>query len=170
MSRILIVLAERRLYFYFNNSLNKIFPVAIGKESTPTPTGKFSIINKIKEPYNPALGSRWLQFSYQMHGIHGTNQPQLIGQAVSQGCVRMYNQDVEYIFARVSISTPIEIKIHHNSKKYFTYTVQSNDTLYSLANKFQTTMQAILKLNNLSKQDLIYPGQELKIPKNSMNF
>lgn len=116
MSQILIVLAERKLYLYFNNSLDKILPVAIGKESTPTPTGSFSIINKIIEPYNPALGSRWLQFSYQMHGIHGTNQPQLIGKAVSHGCVRMYNQDVEYIFSKVSIGTPVEIKTYLSSK------------------------------------------------------
>lgn len=165
MARILIVLSNRQLYLYSNNGLDNKFPVAIGKKNTPTPRGDFSIINKIKEPYNPALGSRWLQFSYQMHGIHGTNQPQLIGQAVSQGCVRMYNKDVEHIFSRVSLGTKVKIISHLSTpNEYFIYTVQAGDTLYTLAYKFNTTIIKIMKLNHLKNPSLIHPGQKLKIP------
>ena len=166
MEQILIVLSARKLYFYRNKQLDNSFPIAIGKESTPTPTGDFSIINKITNPYNPALGTRWLQFTYKMHGIHGTNQPQFIGQAVSQGCVRMYNQDIEYIFSKVSIGTPITIKKFKTASTtpYFIYTVKTADTLYQLAQEFNTTTTELLELNNLNNPGLIYPGQKLKIP------
>lgn len=164
MARILIILEQRQLYLYIKNKLDRTFPVAIGKQSTPTPTGNFSILNKIKNPYNPGLGTRWMQFTYRMHGIHGTNQPQLIGQAVSNGCVRMYNQDVEYIFPQVTIGTTIEIKATKEQSTYFIYIVQPNDSLYYLAKKFETTIKKILDLNDLKNIDLIYPGQQLKIP------
>lgn len=166
MTHILIVLTHRQLYFYQNNKLDNSFPVAIGKKNTPTPTGEFSILNKITNPYNDALGTRWMQFTYKMHGIHGTNQPQFIGQAVSQGCIRMYNSDVEYIFSQVSIGTPVLIRKFKSPSavEYFIYTVQSDDTLYQLAQQFNTTIAAILEINNLNNQHLIYPGQKLKIP------
>jgi lipoprotein-anchoring transpeptidase ErfK/SrfK len=42
-------------------------------------------------------------------GVHGTNTPQLIGQAVSHGCVRMRNEDVEFLRSIVRVGTPIKI-------------------------------------------------------------
>ena len=171
MSKILLILNERQLYLYTNNKIDNIFPVAIGKPSTPTPTGQFSIINKIKNPYNPALGSRWLQFTYRNHGIHGTNQPHLIGQAVSHGCVRMYNQDVEYLYKKVQIGTLVQIKQrkYNSDHNYFIYTVQPKDTLYQIASKFQTSIKKIIELNQIEDRNLIYPGQELKIPTTKNN-
>ncbi|AGB41617.1 hypothetical protein Halha_1680 [Halobacteroides halobius DSM 5150] len=166
MSKILIILNQRRLYLYQGRQVDRSFPVAIGKDSTPTPTGNFSILNKIKNPYNPALGSRWMQFTRRMHGIHGTNQPWLIGQAVSHGCVRMYNQDAEYIYDRVEVGTPVEIiKSQSNTTRdFFYYTVEPGDTLYKIANSFNTTVNVIVDLNKIENKNLIYPGQKLKIP------
>ena len=43
------------------------------------------------------------------YGIHGTNEPELIGQQVSHGCIRMLNEDVEELFDVVSIGTPVSI-------------------------------------------------------------
>ncbi|MBM7557216.1 L,D-transpeptidase family protein [Halanaerobacter jeridensis] len=165
-NKILIILEQKQLHFYNNGQLDRSFSVAVGKQNTPTPTGNFSIINKIKNPYNPTLGTRWLQFTSRMHGIHGTNQPHLIGQAVSKGCVRMYNRDVEYIFPQVSIGTTVQIKTTtaQENVEYFIYTVQVNDSLYHLARKFETTIANIIKINNLENKNLIYPGQQLKIP------
>jgi LysM repeat protein len=167
MSHIIIVLEERRLYLSINNQINNSFPVAIGKASTPTPTGQFSVINKLKNPYNPALGSRWIQFTPKMHGIHGTNQPNLIGQAVSNGCVRMYNHNVEYLYSKIKIGTTIKIKNYstNTATDYFIYNVQPKDTLYKIALKFDTTIKEIIELNHLTDKNLIYPGQQLKIPK-----
>jgi len=169
VSKILLVLAKRKLSLYQRNNLINKFPVAIGKPSHPTPTGNFKIINKLKNPYNPALGTRWMQFTHQMHGIHGTNQPRLIGQAVSHGCVRMYNQDVEALYNQVAVGTAVQIKqqpqsAQQNFANYFLYTVQPNDTLYKIANKFNSSVNKLVQINNLQNKTLIYPGQTIKIP------
>jgi len=49
---------------------------------------------------------------------------------------------------------------------YRTYTIQSGDTLSSIANKFNTTVQELVSLNDLPNQNLIYTGEILKIPTN----
>lgn len=105
---ILINTATRRLYLLNSGRVERVYPVAVGKPSTPTPTGNFQVLLKRKWP-GGALGSRWIQFTWRQHGIHGTNQPWLIGQAVSHGCVRMYNRDVNEVYDRVEIGTPIRI-------------------------------------------------------------
>lgn len=43
------------------------------------------------------------------YGIHGTDQPESIGQAVSHGCVRMLNRDIEELYPRVPIGTMVNI-------------------------------------------------------------
>ncbi len=47
---------------------------------------------------------------------------------------------------------------------YITYTVQKGDTLYIIARRFNVSVQSIVSLNSLTNPDLIYPGQQLKIP------
>lgn len=98
-----------------------VFPVSTGATKRDTPSGSFRILTKVVAPryagsphlgkrvyaplevHNP-LGTRWMQINawhYQtgaMLGIHGTDEPELLGQAVSGGCVRMRNQDVEKLF------------------------------------------------------------------------
>jgi lipoprotein-anchoring transpeptidase ErfK/SrfK len=44
-----------------------------------------------------------------LYGIHGTNAPQRIGQAVSHGCIRLRNHDVEEIYREAYIGEPVEI-------------------------------------------------------------
>lgn len=84
------------------------YPVAVGKPSTPTPTGRFRILEKVRNPGGP-LGTRWMAFTIHRHGIHGTNRPESIGHAVSGGCIRMFNRDVEEVYDRVRIGTPVLI-------------------------------------------------------------
>lgn len=60
---------------------------------TQTPIGEFVIVNREPEPGGP-YGAMWLSLSKYGYGIHGTNNPSSIGQSVSKGCIRMYNQDV----------------------------------------------------------------------------
>ena len=69
---------------------------------------------------NP-LGSRWIGFNARgtdgsKYGIHGTNQPSSIGKYISQGCIRMKKNDVEYLFDRIPIGTKVWIV---KSKKSF---------------------------------------------------
>jgi hypothetical protein len=46
---------------------------------------------------------------YKGYGIHGTNRPKSIGTAASHGCIRMRNQDVEDLFARVEVGDAVEL-------------------------------------------------------------
>ncbi|ACL70883.1 L,D-transpeptidase [Halothermothrix orenii] len=176
--QIYIELNTRRLILKNNGSIIATYPVAIGKPSTPTPVGDFKVLNKIKNP-GGVLGTRWLQFTWQQHGIHGTNKPWLIGQAVSNGCVRMYNRDVEELYDYVSVGTPVIIRKnfsfisppgtgnsreHSNTNRsYFIYTVKRGDSLWKIAHRYNVTVDRLKKYNNLNN-NLIYPGQKLKIP------
>ena len=104
-----IILKERRLYLYRDNLLQAVFPVAIGKTQTPTPVGNWQVINKkiLTEP--GVFGTRWIGLDNPGYGIHGTNTPEAIGSAVSMGCIRMYNADVEQLFDLVFIGMPVII-------------------------------------------------------------
>jgi len=100
----------------------KTYRVSTGKNSC-TPVGTFKVINKIIDPpwYKepgvmiPAgdpknvLGSRWLGISKPSYGIHGTIQPETIGQSVTEGCVRMRNEEVEELYILVPEGTEVII-------------------------------------------------------------
>src|SRR6185312_9348388 len=77
-----------------------IYPVAVGKASTPSPTGTFTIVKHVINPTyyhqgkmippgpeNP-VGNRWMELSAAGYGIHGTNAHGSIEKAVSHGCFR----------------------------------------------------------------------------------
>jgi len=44
-----------------------------------------------------------------LYRIHGTNQPEYIGQAISSGCIRMTNEDVIDLYQRVTVGTPVVV-------------------------------------------------------------
>ena len=119
---IVINLPSRMLELYSGDTLFKQYPVAIGKPSTPTPLGEFSILDKevnptwippvlgtpvASGPDNP-LGYRWMRF-FELYGIHGTNAPWSIGKVVSNGCIRMIEENVEELFPLVKYGTPVKI-------------------------------------------------------------
>ncbi|MCT8975049.1 L,D-transpeptidase [Clostridium sp. CX1] len=105
---ITINVAARRLTLYKDGKVFKSYVVAVGKPSTPTPKGNFTIINKAVNPGGP-FGARWLGLSARGYGIHGTNNPSSIGKAVSNGCIRLLNANVIELFNLVSIGTPVKI-------------------------------------------------------------
>lgn len=98
----------RLLTLYKNNKWFKSYPIAVGKPSTPTPKGTFKIINRAVEP-GGVFGVRWLGLSKEGYGIHGTNNPSSIGKAISNGCIRMYNEDVLELANTVPIGTMVKI-------------------------------------------------------------
>jgi len=53
------------------------------------------------------LGSRWLGLSEKGYGIHGTVDPDSVGQQATQGCVRMLNADVEELYAIIPVGTQV---------------------------------------------------------------
>ncbi|HWP97167.1 MAG TPA: peptidoglycan-binding protein [Syntrophomonadaceae bacterium] len=98
-----------RLYFT-SPVLQKDYPVAVGKPSTPSPLGNWTIVQKALNPGGP-FGTRWMRLSVPWggYGIHGTNNPASIGHSRSHGCIRMYNQDVEEIYPLSPLGTPVAI-------------------------------------------------------------
>jgi lipoprotein-anchoring transpeptidase ErfK/SrfK len=105
--RIVVSVPDRKLVLLEGDRVLRVYDVAVGKASTPTPEGKFAIINRVPNPTyyassgtvapgkgNP-LGSRWMGLSAKGYGIHGTNVPSSIGKAASHGCVRMRKQDLK---------------------------------------------------------------------------
>ncbi|BCJ91708.1 hypothetical protein IZ6_24430 [Terrihabitans soli] len=59
-------------------------------------------------PENP-LGARALYLGSTLYRIHGSNEPWTIGQAVSSGCFRMTNDDVEDLYERVPVGTTVKV-------------------------------------------------------------
>jgi L,D-transpeptidase ErfK/SrfK len=135
-THLVLRLGERRIYLMDGNpsTPTESFPVAIGKDGWETPTGRFHVeemvvnpdflklddsvvpVRVIKHippgPTNP-LGERWIGFAHGEGwtlGIHGTPNPELLGRAVSHGCVRMRNADVIKIYDRVQLGTAVIVE------------------------------------------------------------
>ncbi len=124
--RLELRLGERRVYVFKGEEVIANYPVAIGRSGWETPTGEFIVRDMIENPGwenfrtgevmppgddNP-LGVRWISFwtdGVNEIGFHGTPDEELIGQAVSHGCVRMRNRDVTALFSKVAIGTPVVV-------------------------------------------------------------
>ena len=59
-------------------------------------------------PDNP-LGARAMYLGGSLYRIHGSNEPETIGQAVSSGCIRMTNEDVVDLYSRVRVGTKVVV-------------------------------------------------------------
>lgn len=120
---ILINIPARSLRLYENDKCVAMYPVGVGKAETKTPAGFYKIVEKVINPTwvdpgdtsvaiasgpdNP-LGYRWLGIGGN-YGIHGTNNPKSVGHYVSNGCVRMVEDDVEKVFDKVDVGTEVQI-------------------------------------------------------------
>ncbi|WP_436639227.1 L,D-transpeptidase [Microbaculum sp. FT89] len=125
---IIVKTAERRLYYALGNGKAIRYAVAVGsprnqwfgttwvseKRENPSWTPTPSMRKKNPRlpssmapgPKNP-LGVRALYLGWTTYRIHGTNAPGSIGHAVSDGCIRMLNEDVVDLFERVHIGAPV---------------------------------------------------------------
>jgi lipoprotein-anchoring transpeptidase ErfK/SrfK len=122
----LIINKETNQLAYINEGeIAGTYGAATGKTTDLTPEGLFTVTVKAKDPYyrkkdipggdprNP-LGTRWIGFDAEgtdgrIYGIHGTNQPSSIGKYISNGCIRMLNKNVEFIYDRVPLGTKVLI-------------------------------------------------------------
>ncbi len=118
---IVVSLEDRKLALVEDGKVVKVYPVAVGKPSTPSPTGSFTIERRVMNPvyrhdgrvvqpgpHNP-VGTRWMGLSIPGYGIHGTNEPNSIGKAASHGCIRMARADLEEFFPLVRVGDPVEL-------------------------------------------------------------
>ena len=125
--RLVLKLSERKVYVYQGDKVEASYPVAIGKSSTPTPTGNFEVFQMVVDPIwespwtgevfppgaNSALGLRWIGFAQLPNGVvgfHGTPTISSIGKAASNGCVRMHNEHVVELFEKVKMGTPVTVE------------------------------------------------------------
>ena len=108
-ANILITESARQLTLFNGNNPIHQYPIGIGKSATPTPLGDYEIALKHMNP-GGMLGTRWLGLNLDSYGIHGTNQPWLIGSMVSHGCIRMLNNNVEELFTLVNVGIPVYIR------------------------------------------------------------
>lgn len=127
---IVINVPEMRLYrFHSKTGIVSTYPVTVGEKETPTPIGTFRIAEKKVDPKwdipgslqykykeksvppgedNP-IGRYWLGLSRQGYGIHGTDNPWSVGRVISNGCIRLYPEDMEKLFPEVPKGTAVEI-------------------------------------------------------------
>jgi L,D-transpeptidase ErfK/SrfK len=154
---IVLNVANMRLFYYPRKQRDKVFtyPVGIGRDGWNTPMGMTSIAVKTPNPDwhvppsihrehaekghflpsvvrsgpdNP-LGYYAMRLAIGSYLIHGTNKPFGIGMQISHGCVQMYPEDIEVLFKKTSVGTPVRI-IHD---PYLT--AWHEDTLYLEANE-----------------------------------
>ncbi len=135
---LVINIAEYRMYYFVSeNDQTTVttFPISIGRMDWQTPLGRSSITNKVHKPtwYPPAsireewaadgrvlgsavppgpdnpLGDYALRLSIPGYLIHGTNKPDGVGMQVTHGCIRMFPEDIEWLFPKIPLNTPVQI-------------------------------------------------------------
>lgn len=134
---IVVNVAELRLYYFPKDEPDKVYtyPISIGRMDWGTPIGKTTIVAKAENPswYPPEsirkehaergdflprvvppgpdnpLGKHALRLGLPGYLIHGTNRPSGVGMRVTHGCIRMFPEDIEALFKRVPIGTPVRI-------------------------------------------------------------
>ncbi len=125
---IVVSLEDRKLALLEDGQVKKVYTVAVGKPSTPSPTGTFVIERRVMNPTyshngkvvppgpgNP-VGTRWMGLSLHGYGIHGTNEPRSIGKPASHGCIRLARPDLEELYAQVSVGDTVVLVGQRNEQ------------------------------------------------------
>jgi L,D-transpeptidase ErfK/SrfK len=132
---IVINIPQRHLFYFTGGNLVSHYPVAVGRGDWRTPTGGFHVATKEENPTwdvpksiqeemrrngkavtekvppgpdNP-LGKFWLGLNRSGVGIHGTNNADSIYRSTTHGCIRMHAGDIEDLFSKVAVKTPVNV-------------------------------------------------------------
>ncbi|MDZ8053288.1 MAG: L,D-transpeptidase [Aulosira sp. ZfuVER01] len=125
--QVVVDLSDRRAYVYRSDVVIASYPIAVGKKGWETPTGSFQVMHKQHDPVwrhpitdkvfaagkDSPLGDRWIGFWSDGHneiGFHGTPDTNVMGTAISHGCLRMRNPDVRLLYTQVSVGTPVTVR------------------------------------------------------------
>jgi lipoprotein-anchoring transpeptidase ErfK/SrfK len=110
---------SRKFELYVDGRLRRTGPIAVGAPGMETPVGLFYVQSRFVPSRYPILGAYAFETSGYSKlsdwpgggvvGVHGTNTPWLIGQAVSHGCVRLRNSDILALRRLVRVGTPVKI-------------------------------------------------------------
>ena len=116
---LVIYRGSRKFELYVDGVVRRTGPVAVGARGMETPIGLFFVQSRFVPNKYPILGAFAFETSGYSKlsdwpgggvvGVHGTNAPWLIGQAVSHGCVRLRNSDVLALRKLVRVGTPVKI-------------------------------------------------------------
>ncbi len=135
---LVVNIAEYRMYFFAEvDGIPSVstFPISIGRMDWATPLGQARITAKTRNPawYPPQsirreyeqdgrslprvvpagpdnpLGAYALRLSVPGYLIHGTNRPAGVGMRVTHGCIRMFPEDIDWLFDQVSVETPVRL-------------------------------------------------------------
>ncbi|MEH2260953.1 MAG: L,D-transpeptidase [Nostoc sp.] len=126
-TQVVVDLSDRRTYVYAGDEVIASYPIAVGKKGWETPTGSFQVIHMRHYPIwrhpitgkvfeagtDSPLGDRWIGFwsdGRNEIGFHGTPDIDLVGTAVSHGCLRMRNSDVRLLYEQVSLGTTVLVR------------------------------------------------------------
>ena len=169
---VVINLADMRLYYFPDNGgAMESFPIGVGREGLLTPLGSTAVVRKQKDPTwrptprmraeNPELpeavpsgpdnplGNRAMYLGWPQYLIHGTNKPLGIGRRTSSGCVRMYPEDVEYLYDRIPIGTkvtvvdqPIKLGWVDDALYLEAHTTQAQSDQLEMSGKFDTILDS----------------------------
>ena len=180
---IVLNVANMRLFYYPKKQRDKVFtyPVGIGRDGWNTPMGMTSIAVKTPNPDwhvppsilrehaakghrlpsvvrsgpdNP-LGYFAMRLAIGSYLIHGTNKPFGIGMQISHGCVQLYPENIEVLFKKTPVGTPVRI-IHdpylvawHENRLY----LEANEPLEKWSrSKRQLKKQVSKELTKIAKQ------------------
>ena len=130
ITRLVAKKADNILYAYNGDRLIATYPTTVGSSDTPSPTGTFSIVNRVKNPWyratsgegkdkkvfmlppgpNGPVGVVWMGLSKPSYGIHGSPVPEGISRQASHGCVRLTNWDVLEVYANVDTGTKVDLQ------------------------------------------------------------
>ncbi len=110
-------LSEFTLKVYEGDEIFLDTQVAVAAENTPTPGGLY-YTTELLGRFDPSYAYGLSGFSETLEtfnggpgqlGLHGTNQPELIGTQVSHGCIRMRNEDIETLAPVLPLGVPVEV-------------------------------------------------------------
>ncbi len=122
---------ERRLYYVLGNGQAIRYAIAVGREGeawsgtsvvsnkrewpdwTPTPNilkRQPNLPRRVEGGPNNPLGARALYLGQTLYRIHGTNEPWMIGEEASSGCIRMTNEDVIDLYNRARVGATVVVQ------------------------------------------------------------
>ena len=135
---LVVNIAEYRVYFYYQldgQPFVATVPASIGRMDWATPLGRTRIVARVEQPswYPPQsvreeyaadgrdlppvvppgpdnpLGDYALRLALPGYLIHGTNRPAGVGMRVTHGCIRLFPEDIAWLFPRTALDMPVQI-------------------------------------------------------------
>lgn len=127
--QIIVSFGDRQLYYVVRKGEALAYPIAVPREKSRWAGSTYVSMKRVNPPWTPTaemrkenpklpafvpgghplnpLGTRAMYLGSSMYRIHGTDAPWTIGEAVSKGCIRMYNEDVLELYNKVPVGTRV---------------------------------------------------------------